>query len=56
MRRRLHRASAILLAHVGCDIIILRRPSGWKSSTVAGGYIEETISSKMDIAKKIQVL
>uniref|UniRef100_V5I8P7 Tyr recombinase domain-containing protein n=1 Tax=Anoplophora glabripennis TaxID=217634 RepID=V5I8P7_ANOGL len=50
----LRRASATLLANAGGDITTLKRHGGWKSSTVAEGYIEESISSKIDIAKKIQ--
>ena len=32
----------------------LKRHGGWRSATVAEGYIEESINNKIEIAKKIQ--
>ncbi|KAJ8918285.1 hypothetical protein NQ315_014155 [Exocentrus adspersus] len=40
----------------GGDITTVKRHGGWKSTTVAENYIGESLSSKMAIAEKIQVL
>lgn len=50
----LRRSSATLLVNAGADLTTLKRHGGWKSSTVAEGYIEDSVSNKIDIAKKIQ--
>ncbi|KAJ8931929.1 hypothetical protein NQ314_015127 [Rhamnusium bicolor] len=42
------RSSASLLAGYGADILTLKRHGGWKSSTVAEGYIEDSIQSKKE--------
>lgn len=47
------RSSATLLVESGADILTLKRHGGWKSSTVAEGYIEESISKKTEIAAQI---
>lgn len=47
------RSSATLLVEGGGDIINLKRHGGWKSSTVAEGYLEDSIKNKVDIANKI---
>ncbi|KAJ8912509.1 hypothetical protein NQ315_015593 [Exocentrus adspersus] len=52
----MRRSSATLLANAGGDITTVKRHGGWKSTTVAENYIEESLSSKMAIAEKIQVL
>lgn len=52
----MRRSSATLLANAGGDITTVKRHGGWKSTTVAEGYIEDSLSSKMAIAEKIQVL
>ncbi|KAJ8909673.1 hypothetical protein NQ315_012723, partial [Exocentrus adspersus] len=52
----MRRSSATLLANAGADITTVKRYGGWKSTTVAENYIEESLSSKMAIAEKIQVL
>lgn len=49
----LRRTSATLLVDAGADITCLKRHGGWKSSTVAEGYIDESMTNKKDIAKKI---
>ncbi|KAJ8918223.1 hypothetical protein NQ315_014093, partial [Exocentrus adspersus] len=51
----IRRSSATLLANAGDDITTVKRHRGWKSTTVAQNYIEESLSSKMAIAVKIQV-
>ncbi|KAJ8917055.1 hypothetical protein NQ315_012974, partial [Exocentrus adspersus] len=52
----MRRSSTTLLANAGGDITTVKRHGGWKSTTVAENYIEESLSSKMAIAEKIQVL
>ncbi|KAJ8913002.1 hypothetical protein NQ315_002880 [Exocentrus adspersus] len=52
----MRRSSATLLANAGGNITTVKRHGGWKSTTVAENYIEESLSSKMAIAEKIQVL
>ncbi|KAJ8909782.1 hypothetical protein NQ315_011191 [Exocentrus adspersus] len=47
------RTSAILLANKGEDILGLKRHGGWKSSSTAEGYIEDSIENKIKFAKKI---
>ncbi|KAJ3661801.1 hypothetical protein Zmor_006183 [Zophobas morio] len=50
----MRRSSATLLVDAGGDITNLKRHGGWQSSSVAEGYIEESIENKLDIANKIQ--
>lgn len=47
------RTSATLLANAGADICSLKRHGGWKSSTVAEGYVEDSINNKIEISNKI---
>lgn len=47
------RSSASLLADSGVDISVLKRHGGWKSSTVAEGYVENSLQQKKSIATKI---
>lgn len=47
------RTSASLLADSGADILTLKRHGGWKSSTVAEGYVEDSITNKIKISKCI---
>lgn len=49
----LRRTSATLLVDGGADVTCLKRHGGWKSSSVAEGYIEDSIRNKKDIAKLI---
>lgn len=44
------RTSATLLADNGADILQLKRLGGWKSSTVAEGYIESSLENKSKTA------
>ncbi|XP_077256510.1 uncharacterized protein LOC143894243 [Temnothorax americanus] len=48
------RISATLLADSGADIITLKRHGGWKSNTVAEGYIEDSINSKKKYTNQLQ--
>ncbi|KAJ8918335.1 hypothetical protein NQ315_008028 [Exocentrus adspersus] len=52
----MRRSSATLLANAGGDITTVKRHGGWKSTMVVENYIEQSLSSKMTIAEKIQVL
>ncbi|KAJ8914615.1 hypothetical protein NQ315_015352 [Exocentrus adspersus] len=46
------RTSATLLVNKGEDILGLKRDGGWKSSSTAGGYIEDSIENKIKFSKK----
>lgn len=50
----MRRSSATLLVDAGGDVTNLKRHGGWQSTSVAEGYIEESIENKLDIARKIQ--
>lgn len=47
------RSSATLLANSGEGLTDIKRLGGWKSSTVAEGYIEESTSYKKGLSNKI---
>ncbi|XP_031350882.1 uncharacterized protein LOC116176442 [Photinus pyralis] len=47
------RTSATLLANTGGDILQLKRLGGWKSSTVAEGYVENSIHGQVQIANML---
>lgn len=47
------RTSASLLADSGANIDQLKRHGGWKSATVAEGYVEQSIENKKNVADKI---
>ena len=47
------RTSATLLADGGADILALKRHGGWKSSTVAEGYVGDSLNNKIDTANRI---
>ncbi|KAJ8914630.1 hypothetical protein NQ315_015368 [Exocentrus adspersus] len=49
----LRRTSATFLADSGADIQTLKRHGGWQSTSVAEGYIEESIGNKLKISKSI---
>lgn len=49
----LRRTSATFLVDNGGDITSLKRHGGWKSTNVAEGYIEESITNKTQTAVKI---
>ncbi|KAI4464162.1 phage integrase-related [Holotrichia oblita] len=48
------RTSATILADNRGDILSLKRHGGWKSSTVAEGYVEDSITDKKRIASMVQ--
>lgn len=47
------RTSATILADSGADLTSIKRLGGWKSSTVAEGYIENSIENKAKLSKCI---
>jgi len=47
------RSSATLLANSGADITTLKRHGGWKSNSVAEGYIADCLNNKTKISKMI---
>lgn len=47
------RTSASLLVDAGGDILSLKRHGGWRSTTVAEGYLEESISRKIKTTNQI---
>lgn len=47
------RTSASLLCDAGANIDVLKRHGGWKSATVAEGYVEASLNNKKDIAEKL---
>ncbi|KAJ8982477.1 hypothetical protein NQ317_005113 [Molorchus minor] len=52
----LRRSSATLLADAGVDITTIKRHAGWKSTTVAEGYVENSIENKTKIANQNFIL
>lgn len=46
-------SATVLMADAGADIVTLKRHGGWKSSTVAEGYIEDSIKNKVKIGETI---
>lgn len=49
----LRRSSATILANTGGNVTDLKRLGGWRSSTVAEGYVEESVENKIKIAKRM---
>ena len=47
------RSSATLLVDAGASMTTLKRHGGWKSATIAEGYLEDSIAKKKKIAKQI---
>lgn len=47
------RSSATLLADAGANLTTIKRHGGWRSSTVAEGYIEDSLENKNLIAQKL---
>lgn len=47
------RTSVTILADSGANITSIKRHGGWKSTTVAEGYIEESIANKKETSNKI---
>ncbi|KAJ8970096.1 hypothetical protein NQ317_012452 [Molorchus minor] len=51
----LRRSSATLLADAGVDITTIKSHVGWKSTTVAEGYVENSTENKTKIANQVLV-
>lgn len=49
----LRRTSTTLLVNAGGDLLTLKRHGGWKSSTVAEGYVADSITNKQKICQQI---
>ena len=49
----MRRSSTTLLADAGADITTIKRHGGWKSTTVAESYIENSVANKTKIANQI---
>ena len=47
------RSSATLLADSGANITTIKRHGGWRSTTVAETYVEDSIQNKISIANKM---
>lgn len=47
------RSSATLLADAGADLVTIKQHGGWKSSTVAEGYIENSTTRKRKVGNLI---
>lgn len=47
------RTSATLLADSGADLLTIKRHGGWKSSSVAEGYLEDSVGNKKRIGQRI---
>jgi Integrase len=48
------RSSATILVNSGSNLLALKRHGGWKSSTVAEGYVDDCLRNKMEVSKKIE--
>ena len=49
----LRRTSTTLLVNAGADLLSLKRHGGWRSSTIAEGYVDECLENKRQAADKI---
>lgn len=49
----MRRSSASMLVEGGADLLTLKKYGGWKSSAVAEGYVEDSISRKIQVSKKL---
>ncbi|KAK4882707.1 hypothetical protein RN001_006026 [Aquatica leii] len=47
------RSSASILSDAGADFAEIKRHGGWKSTSVAEGYIETSMQNKINVAQKI---
>lgn len=47
------RSSATLLVESGGDLMTLKKHGGWKSSTIAEGYVDESVTQRTEIANKV---
>lgn len=47
------RTSATILIDAGGDLMALKRHGGWKSSVIAEGYVDNSITNKTETSNKI---
>lgn len=47
------RSAATLLANNGGDLLTLKKFGGWKSSSVAEGYVDDSVQNKINVAEKL---
>lgn len=47
------RTSATILADAGADITSIKRHGGWKSTSVAESYVEDSLENKIHVSNKI---
>jgi hypothetical protein len=47
------RSSATIMANSGMSVDELERQVGWKSSTVAASYVEESIENKLSVSRRV---
>ncbi|KAK4882152.1 hypothetical protein RN001_005471 [Aquatica leii] len=47
------RSSASILSDAGADFAEIKRHGGWKSTSVAEGYIETSMQNKINVARKV---
>ncbi|KAJ8914384.1 hypothetical protein NQ315_017474 [Exocentrus adspersus] len=52
----MRRTSSTLLAEAGASMTTLKRHGGWKSTSVAEGYLEDSISSKNKLSRMLAVI
>jgi hypothetical protein len=50
----MRRTLTTLLANGGANFTTIKRHGGWRSSAIAETYIEDSVSNKLDISRKIQ--
>jgi integrase len=50
----MRRTATTLLANGGANLTTIKRHGGWRSSAIAETYIEDSVSNKLDISRKIQ--
>lgn len=49
----LRRSSATMVVEGGADLLTLKQHGGWKSSSVAEGYVENSVKRKLEVSKKL---
>ncbi|KAJ8911882.1 hypothetical protein NQ315_012296 [Exocentrus adspersus] len=52
-KTKAERSFIIIPANAGANMEVIKRHGGWRSSTVAEGYIEDSENTKINIAQKI---
>jgi hypothetical protein len=43
----------VFFLNAGADITVLKRHGGWRSNTVAEGYMEDSVQNKLELSSKI---